>query len=354
MSGYVYVLSNASMPGLLKIGRTRQDPFSRAQSLRTTGVPTPFRVEFCLWSPDPAGLEMHLHQTFASRRIERSREFFQMKVHEVVLEALNQSSQQVVEQLIDPIVETTSAQNPTVPWYVVRAAFDLLLKPSTEGRGMSPILSTHLTQLIKTQGMGALTAVMAAVNEGHQQGAAILVTQVLIGSVKVEPGDWLKLLVMEGGPTLFWAVQAAPTLRPALANIFLTLLQEPKRLTPQLVLGSTDLMRTGNLNPTDILNRLQLYPNFVSALSSHISSELASPWLWRSLHVPSPMHLRRLCIWRDLLTLQNPDMLSTWPTKVRGWPSHIWPPEHAPQLSQMTVTNADHVVKYWSNLKLEG
>ena len=39
--GYVYILSNPGMPGLLKIGMTRFDPTRRVQELSSaTGVPT--------------------------------------------------------------------------------------------------------------------------------------------------------------------------------------------------------------------------------------------------------------------------------------------------------------------------
>ena len=44
--GYVYMLTNASMPGMFKVGRTVRDSRGRARELYTTGVPTPFEVAF--------------------------------------------------------------------------------------------------------------------------------------------------------------------------------------------------------------------------------------------------------------------------------------------------------------------
>ena len=39
--GYVYVLTNEAMPGLVKIGRTTaNDPQTRVSNLYTTGVPS--------------------------------------------------------------------------------------------------------------------------------------------------------------------------------------------------------------------------------------------------------------------------------------------------------------------------
>jgi len=39
---HVYILTNESMPGLVKIGWTAGDPNERADALSTTGVPTRF------------------------------------------------------------------------------------------------------------------------------------------------------------------------------------------------------------------------------------------------------------------------------------------------------------------------
>jgi len=41
--GYVYILTNPSMPGLVKIGRSKNGGRKRASDLYQTGVPTPFR-----------------------------------------------------------------------------------------------------------------------------------------------------------------------------------------------------------------------------------------------------------------------------------------------------------------------
>lgn len=74
--GYVYILSNESMPGLFKIGKTRRDPAQRASELYQTGVPTPFRVEHSVLTPDCDDLEYTLHQIFEVDRVSPDREFF--------------------------------------------------------------------------------------------------------------------------------------------------------------------------------------------------------------------------------------------------------------------------------------
>src|SRR5581483_11866894 len=57
-NGYVYVLSNATMPGLLKIGKTTRSSDERARELsRSTSVPSRFVVEYEIFSPAASELE---------------------------------------------------------------------------------------------------------------------------------------------------------------------------------------------------------------------------------------------------------------------------------------------------------
>jgi hypothetical protein len=45
--GYVYILINPSLKGLLKVGQTKKDPEERAKEIsQGTGVPTHYFVEF--------------------------------------------------------------------------------------------------------------------------------------------------------------------------------------------------------------------------------------------------------------------------------------------------------------------
>lgn len=74
--GYVYVLSNPSMPGLVKIGRTTRSVEQRVNELWQTGVPTPFVVEDDFHTPDCVELEQIAHNFFSESRLSASREFF--------------------------------------------------------------------------------------------------------------------------------------------------------------------------------------------------------------------------------------------------------------------------------------
>ena len=79
-SGLVYVLTNAAMPGLVKIGVTfGSDPESRATQLYTTGVPVPFDVEFAGEVDDARRVEQALHNAFRDHRVNPRREFFRIE-----------------------------------------------------------------------------------------------------------------------------------------------------------------------------------------------------------------------------------------------------------------------------------
>lgn len=80
--GYVYIMSNPAMPGIIKIGRTSVHPTQRASQLFQTGVPLPFNVEEWVFCPDAFMLEAALHMAFEERRVAENREFFRVSVAE--------------------------------------------------------------------------------------------------------------------------------------------------------------------------------------------------------------------------------------------------------------------------------
>lgn len=77
MKGYVYVLGNEAMPGLLKIGRTTQTPQARAKNLSAhSGVPSDFDVLFSLEVEDCVFVEREAHELLWYCRFNEQREFF--------------------------------------------------------------------------------------------------------------------------------------------------------------------------------------------------------------------------------------------------------------------------------------
>jgi len=81
----VYVLTNASMPGLTKIGRTTQaDMAVRMSQLYTTGVPVPFECVYACEVNDCREVEEALHTAFGGTRVNPNREFFKIEPERVV------------------------------------------------------------------------------------------------------------------------------------------------------------------------------------------------------------------------------------------------------------------------------
>jgi len=100
ISGFVYVLSNAAMPGFVKIGQTTENPLRRARDLFTTGLPVPFRLERALFVFDRHTAERAVFEALGPYRISaENREFFKVSVETAA--ALVSC---VVEQLIVPAV----------------------------------------------------------------------------------------------------------------------------------------------------------------------------------------------------------------------------------------------------------
>jgi hypothetical protein len=78
MGGFVYVMTNKSMPGMVKIGFTTRMPTSRADELFTSGVPSPFVVFSAVWFDEPKLIEAEIHEYFDVCRVTDGREFFRV------------------------------------------------------------------------------------------------------------------------------------------------------------------------------------------------------------------------------------------------------------------------------------
>lgn len=77
--GFVYILTNIRMPGLLKVGQTERHPAIRAAELSAhTGVPAPFEVAFYVEVCDRLSAEHLIHSALADRRVGEDREFFEV------------------------------------------------------------------------------------------------------------------------------------------------------------------------------------------------------------------------------------------------------------------------------------
>jgi hypothetical protein len=74
----VYILTNAAMPGIVKIGLTDGPVETRMRQLDTTGVPLPFEAFLAVEVQDAIGWERALHEAFGDHRVRAAREFFRI------------------------------------------------------------------------------------------------------------------------------------------------------------------------------------------------------------------------------------------------------------------------------------
>ena len=80
---WVYILSNPTLPNLLKIGYTKLDPDTRAAQIsRATGVPLPYKVEWAFKCFNGEQLEGETHRALKKYRVNQNREFFQISIEE--------------------------------------------------------------------------------------------------------------------------------------------------------------------------------------------------------------------------------------------------------------------------------
>ena len=79
--GWVYVLTNPAMPGLVKIGLTTRTPKERAAELSgASGVPLPYAVAWARAVSDCAYVEKAVHRMLDDRRVSGKREAFRCDV----------------------------------------------------------------------------------------------------------------------------------------------------------------------------------------------------------------------------------------------------------------------------------
>ena len=82
---WIYVLSNPAMPGLLKIGYTKNSPQERAYQISAaTGVAMPFVVEWSFKCHEGEFLEQEIHSKLDPYRVSGNREFFRIELDSAI------------------------------------------------------------------------------------------------------------------------------------------------------------------------------------------------------------------------------------------------------------------------------
>lgn len=119
--GRVYVLSNKSMPGLLKIGYTMNTVEGRVKELSSaTGVPSEFLIEYQVECRDAAGVEALVHESLNNLRHNNSREFFSISLADAVNEIRKHVKEIIDEEIAGFIGPSIAVVDATVTLYLVR------------------------------------------------------------------------------------------------------------------------------------------------------------------------------------------------------------------------------------------
>ena len=80
---WVYILSNPTQPGLLKIGYTKKLPEERAKQISAaTGVVLPYKVEWAYQCFNGEKVEREVHHKLKAQRVNNNKEFFQISLEE--------------------------------------------------------------------------------------------------------------------------------------------------------------------------------------------------------------------------------------------------------------------------------
>lgn len=84
-AGWLYVISSPSLPGMVKVGCTRQlNPVMRVKQLSSSSLPYAFRTHGFVFSDDCFELESAMHHYFDDRRVAPDREFFNITPKEAI------------------------------------------------------------------------------------------------------------------------------------------------------------------------------------------------------------------------------------------------------------------------------
>lgn len=89
MLGYVYVITNETMPGLVKVGLTYRAPGNRAEELRHTGNAGVFDVAYQIQVDDPVRVEREAHKYLED--FHEDKEWFRCTV-DAAVSALHQAA----------------------------------------------------------------------------------------------------------------------------------------------------------------------------------------------------------------------------------------------------------------------
>lgn len=81
-TGWVYIIANNAMPGIVNVGYTTKGSFLRAKQLNGAGIPYNFQVMYEAFVVDPRAVEQAAHAILASKH--EGKEWFRCSQEEVM------------------------------------------------------------------------------------------------------------------------------------------------------------------------------------------------------------------------------------------------------------------------------
>jgi hypothetical protein len=111
--GWVYVLSNTTMPKLVKIGFSNKDPVLRAKDLNHTGLPDKFVVEYDVLVINPHELEQNVHKRLQDKR-KKGKEFFECTLEEAIAVIWETCKGKILLENNNCKVEISAPNNPKI------------------------------------------------------------------------------------------------------------------------------------------------------------------------------------------------------------------------------------------------
>jgi hypothetical protein len=109
--GWVYIIVNKSMPGVVKVGYTDRSPAKRASELGGTGMPTPYSVAYSVRLHDARKVEQQVHRKLAKAGV--GKEWFRCTVA---------TARTAIENVAD--IENLSSNSPLVPGHPLHEYFE--------------------------------------------------------------------------------------------------------------------------------------------------------------------------------------------------------------------------------------
>lgn len=84
MKGWIYVASNESIPGSVKIGYSDRHPEVRIGELSGTSIPTPFKYAYGFLCDEPYKAERLIYEALRDCRVSAEREFFAIRAPDAI------------------------------------------------------------------------------------------------------------------------------------------------------------------------------------------------------------------------------------------------------------------------------